>query len=106
MWKEREGKMKKNDFRNQEKIIKELGHIPTKEELFEKLIQSQEKMIQALAGAARTAPDDPEIRKQLLKAMEKAIRLRKRIYRSFGKKAPSLQVGEGVTLEVDEEKIS
>lgn len=98
--------MKKLDPKTKEKLIKEFGRLPTKEEIFEKLIQSQERMIRALAGASKTAPEDPQIRTQLLKAMEKAIELREKIYKSFGKKPPRLKIETDSTLEVDEEKIS
>lgn len=98
--------MKKLDPKTKERLIKEFGHIPTKEEIFEKLIQSQERMIKALAGASRTAPHDPQIRAQILKAMEKAVKLREKIYKSFGKKPPRLKIETDSTLEVDEDMIS
>lgn len=71
------------------KIMKQFGgRMPTQEEIFEKIKASQERLMTALAGAARTAPNDPEIKKQLMEAIEKAGSLRKRIYKEVIKEAP------------------
>ncbi len=81
--------MKKLTKKQKEKILKEFGgRMPTKEEIFEKIKASQERLMQALAGAARTAPDDPEIRKQLLEVVERAAKLRKGIYKKVLKEEP------------------
>ena len=66
--------------KQKDKLIKEFGHIPTKEEIFAKIRTSQEKMMAALKGAWDTAPDDPKIRKQLVEVVEKASKLRNKIY--------------------------
>lgn len=66
--------------KQKDKLIKEFGHIPTKEEIFSKIRQSQETMMAALKGAWDTAPDDPKIRKQLVDVVEKASKLRHKIY--------------------------
>ena len=82
--------MKKGLSQNQrQKIMKQYGgRMPTKEEIFEKIRASQERMMQALAGAARTAPDDPEVRRQLTSVIEKAGHLRKGIYKKILKDKP------------------
>jgi len=71
--------------KQRERIIKEFGHIPTKEELFEKIMASQERMAKALAGAWENAPDDPKIKKQLLEAGEKSAKLKDGIKKTFNK---------------------
>jgi len=53
---------------------------PTEEEIVERIKASQERLMQALAGKARNVPDDPEIKKEVMEAIEKAADLRKRIY--------------------------
>ena len=75
--------------KQREKIMKQFGgRMPTKEEIFEKIKASQERMMQALAGATRTVPDDPETRKQLLEVIERAATLRKNIYKKVIKEKP------------------
>lgn len=69
-------------------LIKKYGHVPTKEEIFEKIKASQEIMMRALAGALKTAPKDPKIREQLLEAVEKATKLRGKIYKDVLKEKP------------------
>ena len=75
--------------KQREKIMKQYGgRMPTKEEIFEKIKASQERMMQALAGAARTAPDDPKVRSQLLEVIERAAKLRGKIYKQVLKEKP------------------
>ncbi|MEX2028170.1 MAG: hypothetical protein WD988_01570 [Candidatus Curtissbacteria bacterium] len=75
--------------KRKEEIMKQFGgRMPTKEELFEKIRASQERMMTALAGAAKTAPDDPEIRKELMEVIEKAASLRKGVYKEILKEKP------------------
>ena len=75
--------------KRKEEIMKQFGgRMPTKEEVFEKIRASQERMMQALAGAARTAPDDPKVRKQLLEVIERAAKLRGKIYEKVLKEKP------------------
>jgi len=75
--------------KQREKIIKQFdGRMPTKKEIFERIKASQERMMQALAGAARTAPDDPEARKQLLEVIERTAKLRSKIYKQILKEKP------------------
>lgn len=62
--------------------------MPTQEEIFEKIKASQERMMQALKGAYDSATDDSESRAQLLKAIEKATRLRGKIYDTLIKEKP------------------
>lgn len=69
-----------------ERMIKEFGHIPTKEELFAKIQASQQNLLNALAGAWDNAPDDPKIRSELLNAMKKAINLRDKTAEVFAEK--------------------
>lgn len=75
--------------KQKEKIMKEFGgRMPTKEEIFEKIRASQERLMQALAGAAATAPNDPEVKKQLFGVIEKASNLRKKVYKEVLKEKP------------------
>lgn len=78
----------KLNAKQKEEIIKKYGKIPSKEEVFEKIAASQEKLIAALMGAWESAPNDPKIRKDLLKAMEKAMDLRAKVYKKVIKKEP------------------
>lgn len=72
-----------------EKIMKQFGgRMPTQEEIIEKIRASQEKLMTALAGAARSAPDDPETKKQLMETIAKAGHLRKKIYKEVLKEPP------------------
>lgn len=64
------------------------GRMPTKEEIFQKIIESQGRMAQALKGAWETKPDDPDSRKQLLEVGERSAKLRKEIQKMFGKDKP------------------
>lgn len=54
---------------------------PTDEEIVERIKASQERLMQALVGMARSAPDDPGIKAEIMQAIEKAADLRKRIYK-------------------------
>ncbi|OGY26022.1 MAG: hypothetical protein A2Z24_02820 [Candidatus Woykebacteria bacterium RBG_16_44_10] len=74
--------------KKKEELIKKFGHVPTKEEIFEKLKASQERLMWALSGALKTAPPDLELRKQLLQAIEKAATLRGKVYREVIKEEP------------------
>lgn len=76
--------------RQREELIQKFGHIPTRKEIFEKIKKSQERLIYSLAGAWETAPDNPHERKQLLKAIEKAIKMREEIYKMIGEKPPEI----------------
>ena len=72
--------------KDKQKIIKEFGHYPpTKEELFQKIMESQKRMSEALAGAWENAPDE-EARKTLIEVGEKASKLQSGIKKAFGKK--------------------
>jgi len=53
------------------RILKEFGHMPTQEELFAKVMASQQRMVDALHGAWETVPDDPAIRSQLSEVVGK-----------------------------------
>ena len=72
--------------KDKQKIIKEFGHYPpTKEEIFQKIMESQKRMAEALAGAWKTAPDE-EARKTLLEVGERAAKLKSGIKKAFGEK--------------------
>lgn len=73
-----------------QELIKKYGHVPTKKEIFQKLKESQERLIYPLAGAWQTAPDDPEERKKLLKSIKEAIKLREKVYKMIGEKPPEI----------------
>lgn len=66
-------------------IIAKYGKIPTKEEIIEKLMESQERLANALAGAWKAKPDDSETRKILIEVGEKAAKLRRSIKETFQK---------------------
>lgn len=75
--------------KRREEIMKEFGgRMPTREEIFEKIKASQERLMTALAGAAKTAPDDPVVRKHLMEVVERAGGLRKKIYKDVLKEKP------------------
>lgn len=60
--------------------------MPTKEEIFQKIMESQERLAQALKGAWETKPDDEETRKKLLEVGERSAKLKAKIKKAFGKK--------------------
>lgn len=74
--------------KEKEEIIKKYGKIPSKEEIFEKIKQSQEKMIVSLARAWEVAPNDPGIKEELMEATEKAVKLREKLYKDLIKEEP------------------
>ena len=78
--------------KQKEKLIKQFGHVPSKKEIFEKMKASQERLIYSLAGAWETAPDDPKIKNQLLRAIQKALNLRAKIYEMMGEKPPKISL--------------
>ncbi len=71
--------------KQKEELIKKYGHVPTKKEVFQKLIESQERLANALKGAWETAPDNEEVKKTLLEAGEKSAKLKKEIEKLFAK---------------------
>ncbi len=72
--------------KRREEIMKQFGgRMPTKEEIFQKIIESQERMADALKGAWETATDDPEVKKQLLEVGERSAKLRNKIKEMFKK---------------------
>ena len=75
---------KKLSKKKRKEIMKQFGgRMPTKKEIFEKIKASQERMIAALKGAYETAPQDPKIRSELMEAIEKATKLRSKIYKDL-----------------------
>lgn len=72
--------------KEKQRILKEFGHYPpTKEEILQKIIESQKRMNEALAGAWKTAPGEEE-KKVLLEVGEKAAKLQSGIKKAFEKK--------------------
>lgn len=67
----------------EDRMIQEFGCAPTKEELLEKILLSQQKMLSVLAGAWDHAPEDKEVRVMILKAMKKAMKLREETKKAF-----------------------
>lgn len=65
--------------KRKEEIIKLYGHIPTKEEVFQKIIESQERLANALKGAWETKPQDSKTVKQLLEVGARSGKLRKEL---------------------------
>ena len=74
--------------KQKEEIIKKYGKVPSKEEIFQKIRESQERLVASLIKAWEAAPDDPKIRKELLQAMERAVNLRKEVYKKLIKEEP------------------
>lgn len=72
--------------KKQDELIKKFGHIPTQEEVFQKIIESQERLANALKGAWDTRPADPDIEKDLLEVGERAGKLRKELQRMMEQK--------------------
>ncbi|MBI1982079.1 MAG: hypothetical protein HYY87_02110 [Candidatus Levybacteria bacterium] len=78
--------MPKLSKKRKEEIMKQFGgRMPTKKEIFQKIMESQERMAQALKGAWETKPDDPKVAEQLLEVGERSARLKKEIQRMFDK---------------------
>ncbi|MBI2195522.1 MAG: hypothetical protein HYU48_00545 [Candidatus Levybacteria bacterium] len=72
--------------KRKEEIMKQFGgRMPTKKEIFQKIMESQERMAQALKGAWEAKPDDPKIREQLLEIGERAGKMKKEIEKAFKK---------------------
>lgn len=86
--------------KQKEKLTAKFGHVPTKEEMFAHIKESQEKLVRSLAGALATAPDDSQTREQLLKAFEKATNLRIKLYGMMGEIPPRISL---VSPESDEQ---
>ncbi len=71
--------------KRREEIMKQFGgRMPTIEEIFQKIIESQDRMAQALKGAWETRPEDPEITKKLLEVGERSAKLKTKLQRLFG----------------------
>ncbi len=70
------------------KIVNKYGKIPSKKEILQKIKHSQERLVVSLAKAWETAPDDPEIRRDIIAAMQKALELRSKIYSKVVKETP------------------
>lgn len=64
------------------------GRMPTKEEVFEKIKASQERMMAVLKGAYEAAPEDPKIRAEFMDAIDKATKLREKVYKDLMKQEP------------------
>lgn len=78
--------MPKLSKKRKEEIKKQFGgRMPTKEEIFQKIMDSQERMAKALKGAWGTKPNDPKVTKQLLEVGERSAKLKKEIQKIFGK---------------------
>lgn len=71
-----------------EELIKKFGHIPTKEEVFDKIRQAQERLVVSLIAAWESAPSDPAVREQILEAMKEAVNLREKVYEKVLKEDP------------------
>lgn len=72
--------------RKREELIKKYGHVPTKNEIFQKIIESQERLAQVLKGAWESAPNDQKVKETLLEAGEKSAKLRSKIKKIFNEK--------------------
>jgi hypothetical protein len=56
--------------------------------LFDKIKKTQERLIVSLTAAWEVAPNDPEIRRDLLHTIEKAMKLREKIYKDVVNEEP------------------
>jgi len=72
--------------KKQAELVEKFGHIPTQEEVFQKILESQERLAEALKGAWETKPSDPEVEKDLLEVGERAGKLRKELQKILKKK--------------------
>ncbi len=72
--------------KQKDRMIKEFGHIPTKEEIFAKLEVSLTRMNNALEGAWKTMPDDYKTRNDMEEIVSRSAKLREGVYQSFLKK--------------------
>lgn len=72
----------------EKELIAKFGHVPTEKEISENIKASQEKLMTALVGMLETAPDDPEVRKKLMEAIEKAVEVRNKVYEEVLKETP------------------
>ncbi len=79
---------KKPSKKREQEIIAKYGKIPTKQELFEKIKESQERIIISLVKAWEVVPDNIEDRKQLLEASGKAMNLRDSLYKKLLREEP------------------
>lgn len=59
-----------------------------KKDFFQKIKDTQDRLIYSLARAWGAAPNDPIVRKKLLRAMAKALQLREKIYLKILKEKP------------------
>lgn len=72
--------------KDKQRIIKEFGHYPpTKEEIFGKILESQKRLNEALAGAWQHTSSGEE-KKQLIKVGEKVAKFQSGLKKAFGKK--------------------
>lgn len=72
--------------KQKDELIERYGHIPNEEEVIENIRASSQKMLTALAAAWDVAPDDPKIKTDIIKALKKALELRKKIEEKIVKK--------------------
>lgn len=73
--------------KQKDELIEKYGHIPTEEEVVENIRASSQKVLTALAAAWDSAPDDPKIKADIVKALKKALDLRKKIEDTIEKKS-------------------
>lgn len=62
-----------------ERVLKEFGHIPTKEEVFAKIQASQVRMMNALQEAFENMPEDEALRGQFLDTLEQTATFNKHL---------------------------
>lgn len=67
----------------EEKLTERYGFIPTKEEVLRRIQESHKRMYESLMEAWQAAPDDPEIKKELMEALKRAVNLKGEIERVF-----------------------
>lgn len=85
-------KKAKSDRKQKGELVAKFGQVPAKEEIFTRIKESQERLVRSLAGALATAPEDPQIRGQLLEAIEKATKLRTKLYGMMGEIPPRISL--------------
>lgn len=80
MPKDKKNPLSKLSQKRDEKLKGQLdGVVPTKKEVFEKIKQSQQKMLDSLQGAWDTSPDDLDIRKDLAEVVGRVAKLDKEL---------------------------
>ena len=67
-----------------DRFVKQIGRLPDDDELFSKILVSEELLTRIIENAWHTAPDNEEIRERLIRISERSAKLREGIKKIFG----------------------